>query len=409
MAFTVGSFAYYIFLLFIIVSLGLLEGVLVFSASAHAKKNWREVSELLINGAYFSVIIIIILGSCLVTLPAYIKPFLSKGISFEETTKYLYILSIAFPGYILLTFIRDILSGIGKAHVNSIISITGVPISILLSSALGIGLGTLPSLGIYGVAWSFVIVVYIMLLASLLYTFSVVRKHINFSSINLRPNTQVIISLFRFGLPMSILFTFQIGIFSMTSIFMASLNDRSLLANQILNQTLDMVFLAFIAFGDASTIKITQAVSKRKHQEIVRSIRASFIITLSISSLILFLTVYFSHTLPLLFMGLGQNEISTETLELASQFIIAGGVYQFFRNIQVTFVSVFKSFRDTALPVFICIASYWLLGISLGGFGVLYYHLPGIFLWGMLTLSALFSNILLFWRYNFLLKKLILL
>jgi MATE family multidrug resistance protein len=119
----------------------------------------------------------------------------------------------------------------------------------------------------------------------------------------------------------------------------------------------------------------------------------------------------FHNQLPKLYVDFNDVENlidNTEVVSIASKLMIAAAIFQVSDGIQVVVLGALRGLQDVKIPTIITFISYWIIGFPIsyflgkeeayGSFGIWLGLLAG------LTVAA----ILLFIRFNYLTKKLIL-
>ena len=96
-----------------------------------------------------------------------------------------------------------------------------------------------------------------------------------------------------------------------------------------------------------------------------------------------------------------------EVIFLASQLLVVAALFQLSDGVQVTILGALRGLQDVNIPTVICFIAYWIIG-----FPVSYYlgkaeRMGSTGIWIGLLVSLTASAIMLYFRFNYLSKKLI--
>ena len=117
----------------------------------------------------------------------------------------------------------------------------------------------------------------------------------------------------------------------------------------------------------------------------------------------------FNTQLPLMYLDSTQSDTSDnqEVLHLASQLIIAAGIFQISDGIQATVIGALRGLQDVKIPTLITFISYWVIG-----FPISYYYgqaeqMGSFGIWIGLIVGLSTAAVLLFWRFEYVSKRLV--
>ncbi len=141
-------------------------------------------------------------------------------------------------------------------------------------------------------------------------------------------------------------------------------------------------------------------------------------IAFSIFLLAIFLSIFFGiiffvlhDQLPKLYVDLNDAENlidNTEVISIASKLMIAAAIFQVSDGIQVVVLGALRGLQDVKIPTIITFISYWIIGFPISYFLGKEEAYGSFGIWLGLIAGLTVAAILLFIRFNYLTKKLIL-
>ena len=97
-----------------------------------------------------------------------------------------------------------------------------------------------------------------------------------------------------------------------------------------------------------------------------------------------------------------------EVVLLASKLLLVAAFFQIFDGLQVAILGALRGLQDVKIPAFITFVSYWIVGFPVSYYLGLYTSLESVGIWIGLFTGLFVASILLYIRFNYLSKKLIL-
>ncbi len=107
-------------------------------------------------------------------------------------------------------------------------------------------------------------------------------------------------------------------------------------------------------------------------------------------------------TFPRFFISLFldvQSPVNREVVLQATSLLGIAAVFQVFDGIQVTAAGALRGLKDTRVPMFMALISYWVVGLSSGYLMGFRLNMAGVGLWWGLVLGLTVAAILLWWRF----------
>jgi len=174
------------------------------------------------------------------------------------------------------------------------------------------------------------------------------------------PRWQVIAELLRTGLPIGITVLMEGGLFIVTALLISRLGTLESAAHQIAINVSHLCFMLPLGIAEATTIRVGHAVGSNHCISVGRAICAGYLIVLCTQAL-LATGLLFGHSW---LITLYTADVSVAAL--ASTLLLCAAAYQFPDGIQVLSAGILRGMKDTRVPMFIAIFSYWAVGMPLG-------------------------------------------
>ncbi|MDX1762628.1 MAG: MATE family efflux transporter, partial [Christiangramia sp.] len=207
--------------------------------------------------------------------------------------------------------------------------------------------------------------------------------------------------LLSLGLPTALQMLFEVAIFTGTIFLAGNLGTNSQAANQIALNLASMTFMIAVGLGVTATIRVGNQVGLKQYRELRRIGYSIFLLVFLIEAVFALLFILLKDILPEFYID------NVEVITLASQLLIIAALFQLSDGVQVVILGALRGLQDVKIPTVICFISYWIIG-----FPVSYYfgqaeRLGSMGIWLGLLAGLTSSALLLYFRFNYLSRKLI--
>ncbi len=217
--------------------------------------------------------------------------------------------------------------------------------------------------------------------------------------------------LINLGTPSAMQMFFEVAIFTAAIWLSGLLGKNAQAANQIALNLSSMTFMVAMGLSVASMIRVGNQKGLKNYFELRRIAFSIFLLGSLFAVFFGLLFFTFHNELPKLYVDYNDAKNlldNTEVVSIASKLLIAAAIFQISDSIQVVVLGALRGLQDVKIPTIITFISYWLIGFPIsyymgkeeayGSFGIWLGLLAG------LTTAA----ILLYIRFNYLTKRLIL-
>ena len=305
------------------------------------------------------------------------------------------------PALILFFCMRYLSEGLHWTLPTMLLGFGGLAVLAPLGYALTFGLGPLPELGAAGLGAASATVMWLQAACFAGY----LARSKRFAPLGLfarfeAPRWGAIRELLATGLPIGVTVLMEGGLFIVTALLIARLGEVPAAAHQIAINVSALCFMVPMGLAEATTVRVGRALGAGDPHGVRRAARAGYAIVL------------LTQTLSALVLLLGHDAIvavytrDLAVAALASSLLLYAAAFQFPDGIQVMSAGALRGLRDTRVPMFLAMASYWGLGMPLGaGLGLgLGWGPQGM--WTGLILGLAAAAVLMGWRLAWSLRRL---
>ena len=334
------------------------------TANEKEQSKGREViASLFQNGMLFTVLLsvltLVLLGGCIPFLHCF-----GQDPEVVEVAKPYYILIvISIVPFLLFTFFKQFLEGLGNTSVAMVITLAMNGLNILLNwvfiyghwgaeamGATGAGIGSLVAR--VGMPICFVAAMYFYREWK---TYLLAFRWSNIKA-------SVIKELTKIGFPIGVQTLMETIAFTAAFIIIGWISKEALAAHQIANQLCDMTFMVILGIGSATTIRVSHQLGANNIEGVRIAAKASIHLVLVINIVGAIVMIGLRDQIPLLFTE------DQEVIAIASQLLIWAGVLQIADGLQVVAASMLRGITDVKVPMLIAMVCYTVVCLSVGLF-----------------------------------------
>lgn len=213
------------------------------------------------------------------------------------------------------------------------------------------------------------------------------------------------------GLPSAMQMFFEVAIFTAAIWLSGTLGANQQAANQIALNLSSMTFMVATGLSVAAMIRVGNQKGLNDFRALKRIAESIFLIGFVFAVVFALFFVIFHTLLPNLYVDLDDpaNAVdAAEVVKIAATLLLASAVFQISDSLQVIALGALRGLQDVKIPTIITFISYWVVG-----FPISYYlgkedAYGSLGIWIGLIVALSVAAILLFIRFNYLTKKLIL-
>lgn len=203
------------------------------------------------------------------------------------------------------------------------------------------------------------------------------------------------------GFPTALQMFFEVAIFTATVFLAGNLGTNPQAANQIALNLSSMTFMIAVGLGVTATIRVGNQVGLKAYRELRRISFSIFLLVFFIMGIFALLFILLNDILPGFYID------NFEVVSLAAQLLIVAAVFQLSDGMQVVILGALRGLQDVKLPTLICFIAYWVIGFPVSFYFGQPERMGSMGIWLGLLAGLTSSALLLYFRFNYLTKKLI--
>ena len=330
----------------------------------------------------------------------------------ELAIPYLNYVALSLIPLIIFQALKQFSDGLSNTKYPMYATILANIINIVLNYLLIFGSFGFPKLGIVGAAigtlFSRIIMVYFLwMIFKSKDKFRPYITNFNFKKIEQKISAK----LFNLGFPSALQMFFEVGIFTAAIWLSGVLGKNPQAANQIALNLSSMTFMVGIGLSVAAMVRVGNQKGLNDFISLRRIAFSIFFLTFIIEIIFASFFLIFRDWLPTLYIDgdtLVNINDNTEVVLIASKLLLVAAFFQIFDGLQVAILGALRGLQDVKIPAFITFISYWIVGFPVSYYLGLYTSLESVGIWIGLFTGLFVASILLYIRFNYLSKKLIL-
>ena len=277
------------------------------------------------------------------------------------TQGYLDAFAWGIPFMLVMMSLRGLTDGLGHTRVIMAFSVLGTLINLPLNYIFIYGKLGMPAMGGVGCGWATSISNMVAATALVLYlNRSNAYRRFHLLADWVKPNLDGIREVLRLGIPIGFTIFVEASLFSVIALFLAPLGPVTVAGHQIALNVVSLLFMLPLSIGMALTLRVSFLLGART-PDTARLIALSSLI-LAVSVAFVFAVALFLLSEPIASLYTNDPEVQA----VAVQLLVFAAIFQIADVIQVTCISALRGYKDTRIPMFIMLFSFWGVGLSLG-------------------------------------------
>ena len=380
-------------------------------AEADGENNIEKGKQAFNHGIFLCTI----LGIVLFGLIMLIKPLMYYMSQPEEVVKlampYLNLVAFSLIPLIMFQGFKQFTDGLSQTKYAMWATILANIINVMLNYVLIFGKFGFPEMGIIGAAIGTLIsrIVMVLFIWGLLKSKKKFKPYVErFSFGNIRNN--ILKKIINLGFPSALQMLFEVAVFTAAIWLSGALGKNPQAANQIALNLSSMTFMIAMGLGVVAMIRVGNQKGLRHFKDLRRIALSIFLLVFLLDVVFAALFFIFNSQLPRLYVDEHDlvNQLDNfEVIAIAAKLLLVASVFQISDGVQVVVLGALRGLQDVKIPTLITFIAYWIIGFPISYFlgKEEVYGSTGIWIGLLAGLTA--SAIMLYIRFNYLTKKLI--
>ncbi|QQZ08901.1 MATE family efflux transporter [Heyndrickxia vini] len=341
---------------------GILLAVSPIVAQRFGEKKNKEVSSIVVNGVYLSLmiaLIVIVLGFFL------LDPLLNRMNlpTRVQNTAHDYLVGLSYGILPLFIFnvLRSFIYGLGKTRVVMVIMISSLPFNFLLNYLFIYGHWGLPELGGAGAGYATSITYWIIagITAYIIKQkdpFLAYRVFSNFKEFSVGKCKEIL----KIGVPMGLSTFFETSMFAVVTILISKFSVTTIAAYQSALNIVSFLYMVPVSISLALTVLVGFEVGAKRYKDARTYSWLGIILAIFIALFTGLLVVLFRYKVA----GFYSNELAV--INLTAHFLIYALFFQISDAIQATAQAALRGYKDVNIAFITTLIAYWLICLPVG-------------------------------------------
>lgn len=265
------------------------------------------------------------------------------------------------PALLLMTALRGLTDGLGHTRVIMAFSVLSTLINLPLNYIFIYGKLGIPAMGGIGCGWATSLSNGVAAVAMLVYlNRSRVYRSFHLVTDWTTPDRQGLAYILRIGVPIGFTIFVEASMFSVIALFLAPLGPVVVAGHQIALNVVSLLFMVPLSLGMALTLRVSFLVGAGAPDSARLISRSALVLAGAIALVFATLLYTFSPEIAALYSG--EADVRAVTVALLG----FAALFQVADVVQVTCISALRGYKDTRIPMFIMLFSFWGIGLPLG-------------------------------------------
>jgi len=275
---------------------------------------------------------------------------------------YLKAMSWGAPAMTLALVLRFFSEGAGHTRPTMYIGLLGIACNVPLNYLFMFGKFGFPAMGAVGCGWATAIVFWLQLFALAIYIRSreVYRPYAVFERFG-RPMLGEIRGLLSVGLPIGVMIFFEGSLFVAAALLIGTLGPLPIASHQVAINFASMAFMVPLGLAGAITVRVGNAIGRSDPD----GARRAGLVGIGIAGVFGLCSATLMWLLPEWIARIYTADRSV--IEMAAGLLLFAAVFQVSDGLQAASAGALRGLKDTRVPMLFSILSYWVVGLSLGG------------------------------------------
>lgn len=386
----------------IMLPLGVLMSIPPTVSEMHGAGRREEVGPFFRQAIWMAVALALVLFAFLSFAPAAMHAFGIDPAIIPGASDFLHAVRWGVPGMCLYFCMRYLSEGMHWTTPTMFLSMLGVVILAPIGYVLTFGLFGFPSMGAKGLGVASAISMWAQAIGFII----ILNRSTRFADLKLferfdAPNWPVLLNTLKIGLPIGVMVLMEGGLFVATTLLMGKLGTVISSSHQIAINIATLCFMVPLGVAEATTVRVGHAMGRKDYYGVRHAMHAGLAIVL------------FSQIISASIMIFGNEQLArlytddVAVIGLASTLLLFAATFQFPDGVQVISAATLRGLKDTTVPMWIAILSYWLVGMPVGIYLGFQHEMGPKGMWIGLISGLTVAGVLLNWRVRNTIAKLI--
>ncbi|MEE4659056.1 MAG: MATE family efflux transporter [Halieaceae bacterium] len=282
-------------------------------------------------------------------------------VTYGKTQGYLKAVAFGLPGAALFQAFRCHIQGIGIVRPFAIASVIGFFANVPLNYIFIYGKLGLPEMGAVGCGWATAVS---MWLGPALIAFYTLRSRALRTYLPearwYGPDAARIREILSIGAPIGATFFFEMAVFSVVGLLIATVGNREVAAHQIATSIYDVVYMPLVSIGSAMATRMGHGIGRGALPDVKLSMQSGALVSSGVCFLMAIAFIQAPQAIASIYTSDSAIlSVAVALLQLTLVFIVVD-------TAAVVTSFGLRAFKDTRFPFLVMTVSYWIVALPLG-------------------------------------------
>lgn len=373
-----GALGYITFRFLTAIGFRTLSAVNSIASISFGAKQTSKLGVIATQGFYLALLLALPMMTILGTSSFWMRFLGQDLVNIQLSQAYLQAILWGLPALFLYDVLRNLLAAINRPGIITVIAACSIFLNAGANYVLAFGKFGLPQLGIAGIGYATTLVVWVQLLAALIYVwfnsefeeYAILRSSLSFEK-------QTFLDIFDIGWTNGVYYVSGGGYQVVLVYLFGYFGSVPLAAFQIANQVCLLIRDMVWGLAQAIIARVGQAYGQQNQTGIRK---AGFVgISLGVLTAIVYLGIIaIAKEQVVGFFLTPETELDFKVFKLASQFLIVVTLLQVCNEVETTSLAALRGIKDTRIPLLVGLVSYWGVGIGSACLLAFYFELQGL-------------------------------
>jgi len=357
-----------------------------------------------------------VLGFALFGMMLLMKPLMHHMNQPKEVVElalpYLDVVAFSLIPLVVFQAFKQFSEGLSHTQYPMYATIVANVVNITINYLLIFGSFGFPKLGIVGAAIGTLISRFVMVVMIWYQLRSRKKFHDYVTNFNFRLlEISKLKHILKLGFPSALQFFFEVAVFT-TAIWLSGvLGKNAQAANQIALNLSSMTYMVGMGLGVVAMIRVGNQKGIKDYFNLRRIAQSVFLLTLIFEVVFALFFLVGREFLPTIYLDTNDivNQLDNmEVIKLGAELLLIAAFFQISDGLQVVVLGALRGLQDVNIPTLLIFISYWVIGFPISFYLGLHTDLKSNGIWIGLLAGLSSSALLLYLRFNYLTKKLLL-
>lgn len=378
-----------------VIGIGMTISVSQMVSMAHGRRDTQQVSHYLFNGFILCAITALLISALLLLGKPILYHLKQDPEVVELAIPFMELMGISIIPMLFFMTLKQFTDGLEFTRTAMLLSLSGMPINILLNWLLIYGNLGFPRLELLGAGWATLITrsLLFLVLAIVILSHKTFWRYVAVRKKQWVLKLQTIRELLHIGIPSSLQIGMEAGAFAVSGIIIGTLGAVSQAAHQIALSCASFTFMVSMGLSQAGSIRVSNAYGRGDWHKIRLIGKSTLVTALFYGLFCAIVFALFRNQLP------GFFNKNAEVITLAATLLLYAAIFQISDSTQAIGAGLLRGIKDVKLPTLLVTIAYWVVGIPVGYFFAFHGGLGAAGMWlGFIVGLSLASGFLV-WRF----------